>query len=480
MQSQTTTLCERCHSELIVGEKPNLPFSDDYFRSMYFPSASEISDISSTIMDCQHDLDRYDQEIKRLSKTLANLKERRRNLQAHTDRCRSFCSSVRKIPVEVLTEIFLWCCTPSSLCILEETIENALPLSQTCSFWRNVALSTPELWSSMTIDLSLCSEQHAGLVDFYLSRSEGGRGLTLDIEATVDDNISRNHSSYGGVITSLFHAHTRWRRVSFRLPWRLYDTLHYCVTDYWPSDFDNLRYLSLKWSRYTLPETLSPNTFPAFFWDDFADMPVFENLELSAFHPDFAFLYSSLKQLKIECIGRTSDLHSLFSACSSLEVLSFTMSKIDHDHSSRISSHRLRSLNIAFNDREIAARTLSQFTFPFLTNLSLKGPAYDSPVTSSVEMLASTKDMIRRCAHHLQVLELTSILETVQEATEVLDLTPALDCLIIDTCWVYRKSPTRSILQQLVLDPPRALRLSDPSQMGIQFDAQSIMRIYYH
>ncbi|KAK0196047.1 hypothetical protein F5146DRAFT_315500 [Armillaria mellea] len=61
-------------------------------------------------------------------------------------------SPIGKIPLELLSEIFVQCCTFSVAVNHTHLIEpTALYLSQICTMWRNIVISMPRLWSMITI-----------------------------------------------------------------------------------------------------------------------------------------------------------------------------------------------------------------------------------------------------------------------------------------------------------------------------------------
>ncbi|KAK0226578.1 hypothetical protein IW262DRAFT_1363016 [Armillaria fumosa] len=68
----------------------------------------------------------------------------RQQVQCHSPIC--------SIPLELLSEIFVHCCTFSVVINDTHLIEpTALYLSQICSVWRNIVISMPRLWSMITI-----------------------------------------------------------------------------------------------------------------------------------------------------------------------------------------------------------------------------------------------------------------------------------------------------------------------------------------
>lgn len=64
---------------------------------------------------------------------------------------------IRRLPVELLVEVFVYC-LPDDIFITPCPKSAPLLLTRVCSSWRNIALSSPKLWSSIRID-----------IDFYLT-----------------------------------------------------------------------------------------------------------------------------------------------------------------------------------------------------------------------------------------------------------------------------------------------------------------------
>ncbi|KAF9480772.1 hypothetical protein BDN70DRAFT_804690, partial [Pholiota conissans] len=70
-------------------------------------------------------------------------------------------SPIRRVPYDVLNEIFIQCLFPHSLRVDERRprlrlIQNApMVLCQVCSSWRTMALSTPNLWSRLTFFITV-------------------------------------------------------------------------------------------------------------------------------------------------------------------------------------------------------------------------------------------------------------------------------------------------------------------------------------
>ncbi|TFK52183.1 hypothetical protein OE88DRAFT_1807139 [Heliocybe sulcata] len=69
---------------------------------------------------------------------------------AFMETCTSLLSPIWKLPPELLGRIF-WFTLPTADYVYMRKDSSPLLISQVCQFWREVALSTPELWSSISL-----------------------------------------------------------------------------------------------------------------------------------------------------------------------------------------------------------------------------------------------------------------------------------------------------------------------------------------
>ncbi|KAJ6481893.1 hypothetical protein C8R45DRAFT_1100296 [Mycena sanguinolenta] len=137
----------------------------DTLHSIWLPPNSVLSMFQSVVDQSALELERYDIEIERLEETLARVKSDRSLLKSYSNGCRTVFSPIRRLPTELLIEVFDLCCPPgqhilsSSTSKTEELEEHdriaksyLLQLSQVCSRWHGIAMGTPRLWSSIACD----------------------------------------------------------------------------------------------------------------------------------------------------------------------------------------------------------------------------------------------------------------------------------------------------------------------------------------
>jgi hypothetical protein len=78
---------------------------------------------------------------------ITRLANEKKSLDEEAARTRAYLSPVRRLPAELLREIFLW--------NFEEHAACAWVLSAVSSSWRRLAIRTPRLWSKVSSPLSL-------------------------------------------------------------------------------------------------------------------------------------------------------------------------------------------------------------------------------------------------------------------------------------------------------------------------------------
>ncbi|KAG7089958.1 hypothetical protein E1B28_011583 [Marasmius oreades] len=167
----------------------------------YAPSSTEASLLSEWIEEAESEHGRYTGEIDRLRSIMKKLERERAYLQRYIDEYRTLLSPIRKLPPEILTEIFsLHCQAPSWL--RRPVIAPPMIIAQTCSFWRQLALDTPLLWASFHVTLSPFPG-NIQLLSTYLHRSK-------DLPLTVELDYREPNDCL--VLKTLLEHSWRWKR----------------------------------------------------------------------------------------------------------------------------------------------------------------------------------------------------------------------------------------------------------------------------
>ncbi|KAJ7144955.1 hypothetical protein C8R43DRAFT_1108790 [Mycena crocata] len=188
-----TPLCEQCNHvfEHIHYQLDALLAA---LRHNYSPEGGEADQIRRAIIDIDEEFKRYDPELSRLQSILSSLQQKRGNLQWYQDCCRGVLSPLRKLPPEILREIFL---------AGAGSEPDVIPVAgQVCRYWRDVVVGTPKLWSRISIGRRRFSysQRYGDVASLFLERS-ANHPLTVCIRNQVDSRLVE-------LLTT--HAH-RWR-----------------------------------------------------------------------------------------------------------------------------------------------------------------------------------------------------------------------------------------------------------------------------
>ncbi|KAJ7036638.1 hypothetical protein C8F04DRAFT_1257864 [Mycena alexandri] len=111
--------------------------------------------VDSIISQTESSMERVDDEITRLRQRLAQLEDRKTALSLHLARNKAILSPLRRMPPELLLEIFSWT-LPSILFLRRQDQFDVTDvpwiLGHISSNWRAVALSSPSLWSVVAVN----------------------------------------------------------------------------------------------------------------------------------------------------------------------------------------------------------------------------------------------------------------------------------------------------------------------------------------
>ncbi|KAK7027611.1 hypothetical protein R3P38DRAFT_2526470 [Favolaschia claudopus] len=130
------------------------------FISNDAPHPSQSAVVEEVLRAKQTELSKLEHDIKRVESALNALQTNHDNLQAELDGYKSILSPIRRVPPEVLGEIFLYL-VPSAdkthpHCDSLARISLPWKLGQICCRWRAVALSLSELWAFLDLGPFRC------------------------------------------------------------------------------------------------------------------------------------------------------------------------------------------------------------------------------------------------------------------------------------------------------------------------------------
>lgn len=148
------------------------PFAQ-HLHTNYAPSDLEVKAIRSHLIP-------HSQEVLRLGALISELSAQRNKTMDYIDAHKALISPVRRLPPDIVQEIFLACLPTHRNCVLSAN-EAPLILSRICSAWRTFALSTPALWASLHLPLEYIFEWSlTNPVTEWLART-GRHPLSLSI-----------------------------------------------------------------------------------------------------------------------------------------------------------------------------------------------------------------------------------------------------------------------------------------------------------
>ncbi|KAJ6489626.1 hypothetical protein C8R47DRAFT_474380 [Mycena vitilis] len=116
---------------------------------------------------------------------------------------------VLALPVEIVSQIFCWALESEDQDPDLTPLEKPLRLGQICGFWRQIALSTPELWNAIRLDIGsrshLFKRHHTWRIHTSLSRA-GSLPLTIAVLMTEQ---SPGAESFTKQMLQIFVSHSR-------------------------------------------------------------------------------------------------------------------------------------------------------------------------------------------------------------------------------------------------------------------------------
>ncbi|KAJ7512827.1 hypothetical protein B0H11DRAFT_1843221 [Mycena galericulata] len=116
----------------------------------YCPNDDELFEIQTLLVETTLRLKRLDDEITGMQNTINKLIGERESLGAYVQAHAALISPTRRLPLDIIQEIFVACLPTHRNCVMSAR-EAPVLLGRICSSWRAISLSTPRLWQSLHI-----------------------------------------------------------------------------------------------------------------------------------------------------------------------------------------------------------------------------------------------------------------------------------------------------------------------------------------
>jgi hypothetical protein len=204
---------------------------DHYLGTNYVPNDAEIQELKHCVSEQHQRLKAIEDETALLELRLQYLHTQRADIRASIAGHLALLSPMRHLPVDLLREIFIACLPENrnpTLC----SDEGPMLLTRICSYWRNVALTTPRLWAALHIpipqpefmmmnpeqnpeQLEMAAQRRCIGVKEFLSRS-GSLPLKISTYFRKDPNEAYAHAT--PLLECIIQLAARWRDVAFLGP----------------------------------------------------------------------------------------------------------------------------------------------------------------------------------------------------------------------------------------------------------------------
>ncbi|KAF5372813.1 hypothetical protein D9757_011104 [Collybiopsis confluens] len=246
-----------------MSEMFSSPFSH-VLHTNYVASSTETQAIHDLLASPTQELSRLAGEISLLQKALETLTARSEGLKSHVDAHLALISPFRRLPAEIISEIFIRC-LPTDRNPTRSMTEAPLLLTVISKSLREIALSTPQLWNALHVFLpnssfsnSVGMEELEPLIE---RRREGleawfkrSRCLPLSISVYLSGygRLAGSVSdSYVDFLKSIISFSNRWKRIQLHLSPFFVDMLNALVADLSPEDIPMLESLDVFYDSNT-------------------------------------------------------------------------------------------------------------------------------------------------------------------------------------------------------------------------------------
>ncbi|KAF7336577.1 hypothetical protein MSAN_02289900 [Mycena sanguinolenta] len=202
------------------------------------PFDSESVLLRPAVKSARARLGAVDAELSDLKRCMERLERERGALSRFEAGASSVLSPIRRVPREALVEIFGWMLdstepSPRETCSVLSIANPPWVLAHVCSLWRAVAVATPSLWGSVTIDFDQKKRYSEEMLRTQIARA---RLLNIRFFATEKGDLRHQVALFA----ALTKASARWQRLTIQVSSRL-------AREQYELDLRSLRSVWLQW-----------------------------------------------------------------------------------------------------------------------------------------------------------------------------------------------------------------------------------------
>ncbi|KAE9401963.1 hypothetical protein BT96DRAFT_817156 [Gymnopus androsaceus JB14] len=168
------------------------------------------SKVQQVLRDGEKDTEDYATEIAKLQSRIISIQQKKDRLEVHLRAYASLIAPVRRLPDDVLREVFKYDCSEPCKLFLLRIRDGPLKVGAVCSHWRSIVVSTPSLWSRISLRVGLepfSSTCH--VLQLFLDRSKQV-ALELVVNFFCSDGIFQEDPAFRAIASE---AH-RWTKLS--------------------------------------------------------------------------------------------------------------------------------------------------------------------------------------------------------------------------------------------------------------------------
>ncbi|KZP03567.1 hypothetical protein FIBSPDRAFT_1055199 [Athelia psychrophila] len=355
--------CPQCTCERRSEHEQSIPLSPnlDLLQSNCPPTSTEYASVCASIEQIDKELANIDRESARLRTVLLELEARRLELQIWAAGQRSILSASRRLPAELMLEIFFHCLPEFPF--KPSPDEAPWLLGGICRFWRSITGSTPQLWSTLTLEISPGdSGKYCDAMTEWLSRSSS-RALSLKLTISMLFVEMEEITSHPVFQLALRHC-CRWKDVHI-----------YLYSDTAAQSFAGIsgKVPLLQSLKVDIPERFSDVTAPGGDADGFFEAPMLRDYSFDGRIHVFDLPWNFLTKIVLGNFYTDDDNLDFLSQCRDVVELDLYVRDPEEGYTEYppFLLDQLRSLTIESYD-EASPRLFGVLSAPTLRHLHLK------------------------------------------------------------------------------------------------------------